>query len=177
MIVWGGARPARGENERFLRDGAAYDPRSDRWRRIARAPILPQLGRDAEPDATEAVWTGRQMIVWNGGLQGAAYDPARDTWRRIPRAPLESKDPSGTDSAVWTGEELIVWGGVRGGNDFLEAGAAYDPDTGRWQLLPDSPLRGRDRHVAIWTGDAMLVWGGCCRGSRYFSDGALYTPA
>lgn len=66
----------------LLRDGAAYDPRADAWRRIPRAPIPPQVSPDVEPDGTEAIWTGEVMVVWNG-KQGAIYDPASNRWRRI----------------------------------------------------------------------------------------------
>ena len=172
MIIWGGSNRSL---SRSYRGGAAYDVDADRWRPITQAPIPPQIGPELEADATDAVWTGREMLIWNGA-EGAAYEPIEDSWRRIPHRPLPPGDPGGTDSAVWTGEELIVWGGVRRGVDFLATGAAYDPDTDRWQLLPESPLEGRDRHAAAWTGDAMLIWGGCCHGSRYFSDGAFFVP-
>ena len=175
MIVWGGVGRSVDDRQRFLRDGAAYDPRADRWRPIARAPISPQLGPEAEPDATDAVWTGREVVVWNG-QEGAAYDPNTDSWRRIRGAPASHRSSQGTDSLVWTGDQMIVWGGVQGGDEFLASGAAYDPAVDQWQLLPESPLGGRDRHAAVWTSEGMLVWGGCCRGNRYFSDGAFFRP-
>ncbi len=173
MIIWGGITGR--DRVRFARDGAAYDPDADRWRPIAPAPIPPQAVAEPGPNVTEAVWTGREMLVWNG-LRGAAYDPAADYWRRIGRPPSPPRDPTGTDSAVWTGEELVVWGGVRDGVQFLETGAAFDPKSSQWRLLPESPLKGRDRHASAWTGDAMLIWGGCCQGTRYFNNGAFFRP-
>jgi hypothetical protein len=179
MVVWGGSRPLGGERERLLYDGAAYDPESDSWRRIAptrlmSAPsaILPAGG---EPDL-KAVWTGEAVIVW-GPSGGAAYDPDRDRWERIP-APPSAVDVSYTGSSiVWTGEEMIVWGGVgSSGDEFIAEGAAYDPRNEQWTALPRAPIAGRDRHAAIWTGDGMLVWGGCCRHSHYHRDGAMYLP-
>jgi hypothetical protein len=175
MIVWGGTDGTGRYPRMFLRDGAAYDPQTDSWRRIGRAPTLPQLGAEAEPDATDAIWTGDEMVVWNG-QQGAAYDPEADAWRRIRDAPPSRLSALGTDRVVWTGEEMIVSGGVRHGDDFLSSAAAYDPDADRWQVLPAPPLEGRDRHAVAWTSDGMLVWGGCCRGTRYFSDGAFFRP-
>jgi len=175
MVVWGGVSTKHPERPAFLRSGAAYQPEANRWRKIARAPISPQLGPDAEPDATEAVWTGREILVWNGA-QGAAYDFSSDSWRRIAPSPLPQRDESGTDSMVWTGDEMLVWGGVKRGVDFLNSGAAYDPDSNRWGLLPASPIEGRDRHATTWIPDGMLIWGGCCGKGGYFRDGAFYSP-
>lgn len=144
MLVWGGSD---GRHER--RDGAAYDPRSDSWRRIADAPIGGY--------AHSVVWTGEEMIVWGGSDDyesegtrgfprtflnvGAAYDPRSDTWRTLEPSPLE---PRGWHSAIWNGEEMIIWGGAHASND-----GAYDPDTDSWREIPHGPLSGRVEHTAV----------------------------
>lgn len=173
MIVWGGSV---GRHER--RDGAAYNPRTDSWRRITDAP----MGGYAH----SVVWTGEEMIVWGGSDDyeaegtrgfprtflnaGAAYDPEANTWRALARSPL---DPRGWHSAVWTGEEMIVWGGVYAGND-----GAYDPDTDSWRMIPHGPLVSRVEHSAVWTGEEMIVWGGSVvGGGPGYDDGAAYNPA
>jgi N-acetylneuraminic acid mutarotase len=239
MIVWGGTSSAYmpRRTRRLLADGAAYDPRRDRWRAIPAGPLRPRSGH-------LAVWTGSRMIVWGGEVagrnrsagplarDGAAYDPVRRTWERIaaapvrwmpnsqafwigdlmviwtgrtvmtyrpatdrwepnrwirwPRSPLSNRMGS---VAAWTGEELLVWGGPQGpcgdcapkersGRPRTPTdGAAFDPLTGSWRLLPPSPLTARDRHVAVGLGGGRaFVWGGCCRGSRQLADGALYRP-
>jgi hypothetical protein len=177
MLVWGGSDDAvtegfEGAPKRYLADGAAYDPTSDSWRPLAKAPFTPHSEHTA-------VWTGSEMLVWDG-IAGAAYDPAADTWRSLPTSPLSARHGH---TAVWTGEEMLVWGGqVDGRGDRpLADGAAYSPARDEWTLLPDAPLGPRDRHAAVWTDGAMLVWGGCCSGGfenpRYWADGALYDPA
>ncbi len=175
MIVWGGVGARHPERPAFLRSGAAYQPKADRWRRIERAPISPQLGPDAESGVTEVVWTGREMLVWNSA-EGAAYDPIADSWRRIASSPLGKRQTSHEDSMIWTGNEMIVWGGVKRGVDFINSGAAYEPDSNRWELLSVAPIEGRDRHAAVWTPDGMLIWGGCCSKRGYFADGAFFRP-
>jgi N-acetylneuraminic acid mutarotase len=172
MIVWGGSD---GRHER--RDGAAYNPRTDSWRRIADAP----MGGYAH----SVVWTGEEMIVWGGSDDyesegtrgfprsflnvGAAYDPGSDTWRTLEPSPL---DPRGWHSAVWTGEEMIVWGGVSASNN-----GAYDPDTDSWREISHGPLSGRVEHSAVWTGEEMIVWGGSVvGGGPGYEDGAAYDP-
>gem|GEM_PF-1339140 len=89
--------------------------------------------------------------------------------------------------AAQTGRELIVWGGL-GRDPFrtLADGAAFDPRTGRWALLPPAPegqwLEG-DHGLAVWTGREVLVWGGDtfpdpvgAPGSARLADGVAYDP-
>jgi Kelch motif len=168
MIVWGGSRSAHGERAKPLSGGAAYNPRTNTWRRLPPAPIRaapsPALGAGVEVDL-DAAWTGSQVLIWNG-IAGAAYRPGTDGWRLLPASPRKSWLP--TDTAVWTGIQLIVFGGT--------SALAYDPANRSWATLPRAPIRPRDRHAAVWTGNQMLIFGGCCRDSRHHSDGALYRP-
>jgi N-acetylneuraminic acid mutarotase len=184
MIVWGGSRPhgpLRGERERLLYDGAAYDPQSDTWRRLAPtrllAALVPVLPSGVEPDLN-AVWTGDAMLIW-GPNGGAGYDPEHNRWERIPTPPADFGVTFDGSTAVWTGDQMIVWGGVNAfeGSDFFATGAAYDPEQKRWTQLPEAPVSGREQHAAIWTGQGMLIWGGCChRGANINADGAIYLP-
>ena len=161
MVIWGGrAAEESGQPPRGLRDGAAYDPRSTQWRRIARAPL-------SGASAQTAVWTGEEVIVL-AGARAAAYDPDRNRWRRMAPAPL----PAGsTQTAVWTRKEMVVWDGARG--------AAYAPAADRWRPIATAPLEAREGHTAVWTGRRMIVWGGVERrcGDCFLADGAAYDPA
>ena len=168
MIVWGGSRPVGGDRAKVLADGAAYNPRTDTWRRLAPSPLRSApsrtLATGLEVDLDTA-WTGTEVLVWNGSA-GAAYYPRRNTWKPLAPPPPQPWLPE--DTAVWTGTQLIVFGGPKT--------TAYDPRRERWTTLPPAPIAARDRHAALWTGTGMLIWGGCCRGSRHFRDGALYRP-
>lgn len=181
MLVWGLPRDSGPEEPAIT---AAYDPAANAWTTLATSPL-------AARGAASGVWTGDELIVWGGWhwdvaeeeirtvAEGAAYDPATDTWRRLPPAPLS---PRFGHSVVWTGSEMIVWGGTTSeANDAVVAdGAAYDPATDAWRVLPASPLEARYDHTAVWTGRAMLVWGGHVRVSgsawRQLADAALYGP-
>ena len=168
MIVWGGtgAPYLPGHKRRLLADGAAYDPRRDRWRAIPTGPLRPRSGQ-------VAVWTGSRMIVWGGevagrhrsaGLlarDGASYDPARRTWRPIAGAPLRWMP--GTH-AFWTGEQMVVWNGARAAA-FRPADRRWEPN--RWIRWPDPPAGVRRPGTeAAWTGEELLVWGGPPAGCR-----------
>lgn len=175
VIVWGGcdldsvqcddASPTTATGE-----GAAYDPRTDRWRLLPRSPL-------AQRQRPQAVWTGTEMIMWGGrsipsgrGAWGAAYNPRTDGWRTVRNSPF----PPRSDAVLaWTGREMLVWGGLNwgSGDRFLSNGASYDPATDRWSLLPPSPLTARDRAGYVWTGRDLYIVGGYPGGG-----GAAFTP-
>jgi hypothetical protein len=161
-VLWSGASY---DNALHLRpaadDGAVYDAATDAWKIIDGAPIA---GRRS----AKAVWTGSRVLIWGGvddedrGLHdGALLDPSSGEWATMAQAP-EQVSASGS-AAVWTGTEMLVWGGPSGSK-----GAAYDPKTDHWRLLPDAPIVSRPIESATWTETEMIVWSD--------GDGAAYNP-
>ena len=57
----------------------------------------------------------------------------------------------------------------------LGDGAAFDPATGRWGMLPPAPLSPRRPVTTVWTGKEMIVWGDGSRAAAA-RDGAAYDP-
>ena len=162
----------------------AQDLTSGQWSTLPPAPI-------ASRDGASVLWTGTELLVWGGAsgteddqlhADGVAYDPATGRWRLLPAAPLS---PRVGQAAVWTGSEMVVWGGrVQQGPDSSEVtadGAAYDPSTNHWQLLPPSPLTARSDTIAVWTGAEMVILGGKSAeaggSSQSYGDGAAFDPA
>ena len=121
---------------------AAYDPASRTWRRLAAAPKLPGYCR------RDAVWTGREMLLWSCGL--AAYNPRTGVWRSLPES------PTGEGFVAWTGRELIGWGGGCCG-DVWDGGSAYNPSTNTWRTLARSPLAPSQGPFGAWTGHELLL--------------------
>ena len=177
LLVWGGnATSMLTRPTPSTADGASYDPATNSWCMLPPAPLSvtgPAVG----------AWTGSEFVVWSSAANaGAAFTPASRRWRTMPRSPLSER--YGT-STVWTGKELIVWGGFLQNVPRIETGddgAAFDPSTRTWRLLPPGPSR-RGEHLAVWDGNAMLVWGGgyeqcgpdsCDQGAR--ADGMAYDP-
>jgi len=175
----------------------AYNPSTNTWRTLPPSGLTPRQG-------AVAVWTGSQLVVW-GGLNydltsvyddGARLDPATDTWRRLPVAPVPARGLAG---AAWSGREVLLWGGEIGrsmqarsalGAASVGQGAAYDPATNAWTVLPaapsypppatNGPTRSADQRAggfAVWTGTAVVLVGGLDyvqQGPR--SDGIQWTP-
>ena len=138
--------------------------------------VLPATEFDGRSGAA-VVWTGDRLMVWGGerlGIgsstggggplsnDGGIYNPGSDVWFGMPPAPLS---PRSELSTAWTGSEMLVIGG-RG---FDGEGAAYNPATRQWRVLPSHNVPANA--AAVWTGDELVLWGGA-RGT-----GAAYDPA
>jgi N-acetylneuraminic acid mutarotase len=165
-----------------LARGAAYNPVTNTWRRIAPLPAV------ALRAGGTAVWDGHELLVVGAGKSARfayAYNPSTNRWRRLARL------PSGRfgASVVWTGTRLLLWGGQTGRfPNLLDSrdGLAYDPKSDRWSTIPRWPLQARGGSALAWTGRTLIVWGGaravCNPGgitgchTEYFADGAAITP-
>ncbi len=162
MVVWGGRVPGK----EAATVGAAYDPATRKWRRIAAAPA------GIRGDGPVAIaWTGREMLVWatsaagvGGPVGTAAYNPVSDTWRRLPAGPLGRREGF---VSVWTGKELIVIGGAAGDRRATPVAAALSLRTGRWRVL--HAFDGRNLYAipsgAVWNGQRVIFGGALCAGA------------
>jgi hypothetical protein len=105
-----------------------------------------------------------------------AAELAAGHWATLPPAPIPARSGA---TVVWDGSELLVWGGAaRKDEDVFRAnGAAYNPATGRWRVLPAAPLSPRSGQAAVWTGHELLIWGGYNSAEQLTADGAAYDPS
>jgi hypothetical protein len=157
LLLVSGIDPASGKPypASFAR-AAAYNPRTDTWRRLAAPPTSGfQLG-------SAAAWDSHELVVVGAGADAQStftYDPATNRWHRRAAAPLGLRSAS----AFWTGSRLLVWGGGESTRAF-----AYDPRADRWSVLPTPPLQGSGQ-TAAWAGGRLIVWSS--------AGGAAFTPS
>jgi N-acetylneuraminic acid mutarotase len=152
-IGWGGGCCGDAQS-----NGAAYNPVTNRFRKLARSP----LGASQAP---LGAWTGRELILFVSGFdvdgkalparfaRGAAYDPAKNRWRRI--APMPESSIRFAGRAIWDGRDVVVAGAGAKAKSVL----AYNPTTNRWRRLAPLPSA-RVGATAFWTGRRLLLWGG-----------------
>jgi N-acetylneuraminic acid mutarotase len=113
----------------------AYNPKTDEWHRLANPGGVARI--------PEAVWTGRQVILWDRDSyapstdQGYRYDPTTDTWAALPDLPAGSSTSWG--SIAWTGDEVIVYGSSAE-DESRVAGARWRPGDKTWRPLSDPSL-------------------------------------
>ena len=171
MVIWGGSYA-----DPFpvgLNTGGRYNPGADSW------TATTTTGAPSPRDSHSAVWTGSEMIIWDGlfDQSGGRYNPVMDSWT----ATSTTNAPSGRaiHTAVWTGSEMVVWGGYffDGFSHYLNTGGRYNPQLDTWMATStiDAP-DGRMTQTAVWSGSEMIVWGGNAASSNYFNTGGRYDP-
>ncbi len=141
-------------------DGAAYNPSTGAFRKLARSPLAPN-------QRPLGAWTGRELVLSVSGTapdgkpyparyaRTAAYNPAKNSWRRLSPAPANGA------AAVWDGRDLLVVGAGTNRRTAL----ALNPATNRWRMLASSPAAANGGSV-FWTGSHLLLWAGA-RGYSY----------
>lgn len=133
----------------FLRDGARYDPATDKWSPIAAAPdgvrAIPVSPRQ------KSVVLGRTIyMVGSGSLLGYSLDS--NTWRTLPL-------PAGDVITMGTFHEGLVAVSNEDGPVGRITYSTLDPAQGTWvRHLPDGKLRGTTSTAAV-VGDSIVLTG------------------
>jgi hypothetical protein len=154
LLWWGRARrPSANGGEAAATVGVAYEPRTERWRELPRAPLDGVL-------ALDGLWDGQRLLVWGsrapdrpaGDAPAVAFalalHPSEGRWEELAAPPLAQPAAA---APVWTGSELLLWGDAAGGGARLTA-------AGAWRALPaPSGVSARDGAGAangpgVWTG-------------------------
>lgn len=129
-------------------------------------------------------WTGEELLFWGGYVftgtgdkpaeaDGFVLDARAQIWEQIAASPLAAR---AYPASAWTGAEFLIWGGSDGRQEqFFDDGAAYDPDSNSWRLIPQAPIEPR-APLSVWTGQELIVWGTAVRADERPRDGAAYDP-
>jgi hypothetical protein len=143
-----------------LRDGAAFNPRTLRWRRIADAPVgfdfaeptmvggaafFATPGNDSRPASPAAV---------------LSYSVTRDRWRRLPTPPR----PQRNYTLVAAGHRLVAYD--RGGGRQDAPGYLLTRDRRSWRPLPRAPLLSTSAQSMAWSGRELVLFRSAYVGRR-----------
>jgi N-acetylneuraminic acid mutarotase len=156
FLIWGDA--SRAANSR---DGAAYNPATNAWRRLPPSPLA--------PNQTSVALVAGEMIVYGSHLdngnhattphaQGMAYSPLTNRWRALAPFPLS---PQASAVSVIEGS-VVAW-------DYSLNAAMYDPRSNRWTRLPNLPLRAGECYPTS-ASIAHIVVGWYCGTGATFSE-------
>lgn len=185
MIVWGGFDGTGSP----LNDGARYNPVADTW-----TPLPPVATTFAPNRMTSVVWTGTEMILWNGGQteEGQtrndrrrvptlhAYDPLQDAWRVSASGwepyhagddPFVTSFSSSGYQAFWAEDRMFVAAFYPGEQSYL-----YDPLADNWQAVTDVANLGRKKAATAWAGNRFVIWGGARNSLPPDSTGLVFQP-
>jgi N-acetylneuraminic acid mutarotase len=146
-----------------------YDPETDRWSRLPRAPSR---------RAAHAMGVIGNRLYVAGGARGGrplrsleVYSFKRRRWSRGPRMRVAREHLAGTVA----GGFLYVLAGRAAGEGNFTVAERYDPRRRRWQRLPDM-RKARGGIAAAPVGRRVVVFGGE-EGAGTIAEVELYDPA
>jgi hypothetical protein len=184
-VVWTGTEMLVFSSVNAPRRASAYNPATDRWRRLPPPP-----GLLVTPDP-EIAWTGSEAVLLlapdtstqppgpdtrviegppaqtapqqvGGGPNSnpflASYSVASDKWSRLPAAALTERV---VPRLVWTGREVLVL-------QIALPSLAFDPQRKSWRSLATAPEDQPSFDLsAAWSGRLVLFWAGGEEGLAY----------
>lgn len=150
-VLWTGTEMLVFSSTNGPRTASGYDPRSDRWRRLAAPPGLLTM------PYPQAVWTGSRaiLVLWpdtSTQPPGSGF-PTRDLapapGPEIGTVPLS---PPGTPPTPPTVSRPSAGG--PNSSMFL---VSYSPESDQWTRLPEVALRDGGLPSLVWTGREVLL--------------------
>lgn len=144
MVAWGGTR----SNGTPVALGGRYDPETDSWRAMATA------GAPAANGDGRVVWTGSEVVAWDGPRSAARYYPDEDVWRPVT---FDARAELGYPAVSAMGR-LVTWTGHVSESPLV---SVYDPSRDSWYAPPSHcGPSARRRPELLWVGDGVMLWGG-----------------
>lgn len=137
-----------------LRDGAAFEPISGNWTRMADAPV--PLGWLAGAVVDETLYAWVPGFEPGPGVRPAflAYRATEDRWEELPAPPIA---PEANIQLVAAGSRLLAFSGSQ--ENGLRPDLLFDPSSGDWSELPADPLAPSFDRAVVWTGGELVLLG------------------
>ncbi len=135
-----------------LRDGAAFDPATGRWRELAPAPTAIHGAQGVVLDGTAYVWVHGDPRRPEHERAFLAYRIADDRWDRLPSPPGVGDQ---YHALTATGDEVVLF---RNSDEYGESpDLAYEPATERWRELPADQLSPSFDRALAWSGAELIL--------------------
>jgi hypothetical protein len=136
-----------------LADGAAFDPKREMWREIARSPVPFEWAQGFVLRETAYVWAPGAPDRPKAERAFLAFDIEKDRWEGLPLPP---GGPNTDYAIVQAGERVVAYG--RSDEQGEEPDFIFDTAANSWRELAADPLSPSfDRYFA-WTGKELILF-------------------
>jgi N-acetylneuraminic acid mutarotase len=145
-----------------------YDFESEGWSTGPEAPFAVHHV-NAAPLGGKLYLAGGRVDVEESSDKFFRYDPASEEWEVLPDLPLGKTSSAGLVAA---GGKIVLIGGddeldwEEGGGWVTPTAWAFDPQTNRWQRLPDLAIERHALAAAVAGGRIYAIGGGPCPGLK-----------
>jgi hypothetical protein len=136
-----------------LADGAAFDPQTGGWRRIADAPVPFEWAQGLVVGETAYLWAPGSSGRPNAPSAFLAYRIDEDRWEELPPPP---GDLGWLHGIVQAGERIVAYGGSDEQGE--QPDFVFDPATSSWSELPPDPLSPSFDRSMAWSGRELLLF-------------------
>jgi hypothetical protein len=136
-----------------LADGAAFDPRTREWHRIAEASLPFEWAQGLVVGTTAYLWVPGSPDRPDAAAGFLAYHIEKDRWEELPLPP---GDLGWLQGIVQAGDRIVAY---RGSDEQGEQpDFVFDPATSFWSELPPDPLSPSFDRSMAWSGRELLLF-------------------
>jgi hypothetical protein len=134
-----------------LRDGAVFDARRQRWKRIADAPVGFSFAHSTLLDGIAYLLVPGEPGRPDAPPAFLGYRSAEDRWAQLPLPPSARRR-----GLVATDERVIAYAESDEGGRVADL--VFDPSRGEWTPLPDDPLPRTFGRTMAWSGRELVLF-------------------
>lgn len=135
-----------------LADGAAFDPQTGTWRRIADSPVPFEWAQAVVIRKTAYLWIPGSPGRPNADSAFLTYHVRQDRWQELP-LPANSDRFGGI---VQAGDGIVAYAGTDEQGE--QPDLVFDPAVGSWSELPPDPLSPSFDRSMAWSGEELLLF-------------------
>jgi hypothetical protein len=136
-----------------LADGAAFDPQSRTWRRIADSPVAFEWAQGIVTGATAYLWIPGSTGRPNADVAFLAYRIDKNRWQQLPLPP---GDPDLFHGIVQAGDRIVAY--THSDEQGEQPDVVFDPGTNAWSALPPDPLSPSFDRSMAWSGRELVLF-------------------
>lgn len=135
-----------------LADGAAFDPQTGTWRRIADSPVPFEWAQAVVIRRTAYLWIPGSPGRPNADSAFLTYHVRQDRWQELP-LPANSDRFGGI---VQAGDGIVAYAGTDEQGE--QPDLVFDPAVGAWSELQPDPLSPSFDRSMAWSGEELLLF-------------------
>lgn len=136
-----------------LADGAAFDPQTGAWRRIADAPVPFEWAQGVVTGTTAYLWIPGSPGRPNAAGAFLAYRIEEDRWQELPLPPGDLERLHGI---VQAGDRIVAY--TASDEQGEGPDLVFDPGAGSWSELPPDPLSPSFDRSMAWSGSELVLF-------------------
>jgi hypothetical protein len=136
-----------------LADGAAFDPETGAWRKIADSPVPFEWAQGIVVGTTAYLWVPGSIGRPKADVAFLAYRAEENRWQQLPLPP---GDPDLFHGIMQAGDQIVAY--AYSDEQGEQPDVLFDPGTSAWKELPPDPLSPSFDRSMAWSGRELVLF-------------------